>query len=53
VKRFGQLPEWAERRLRDATPEELERADEAAFDGSPRERVFALVCVGSDLRPWT
>jgi hypothetical protein len=50
TKRFGPLPDWAERRLRAATPEELERADEAAFDGSSRDQAFAFVCVEANRR---
>lgn len=39
-KRFGDLPRWAQQRLRKAQPEQLERWGEAMLDAKKLEAVF-------------
>ena len=41
VRRFGPLPDWAERRLTDAEPAQLERWGERVLEAATLEAVLA------------
>ena len=41
TRRFGPLPEWAERRLMDAEPAQLERWGERVLEAATLEAVLA------------